>query len=261
MYKNPSGFTPPVNHSGKIWKCFNFFEFIKMLNLNSLSFVNTKEFSSNNNIEVLIKNYIKNTKKWNYFINRINPIYGNFESNILKDYIKTFEEIKSKFFMSSWYMSDYESAAMWDICLKENKHIMIQSSFDKLVKAFESNSLNSIWISTINYLDYTSTIFDNINFLSLLITKRKSFEYQNELVVITKDENVTTHPFISKKKKYNNQEDEHDLNVNINLDILIENIYLSHFIPDYESDIIESLLQKFDLQCRNRIVRGERNMF
>ncbi|CAM4294911.1 hypothetical protein BAU28_19485 [Bacillus paramycoides] len=40
-------------------------------------------------------------------------------------------------FINCWHLNEYESAAMWDLYLKSNEGIAIQTTFDKMKKSLE----------------------------------------------------------------------------------------------------------------------------
>ncbi len=126
------------------------------------------------------------------------------------DYYKTH---RKNVVISSWHINEYESFAMWQIFTQKNEGLAIQSTLGKLQKALNVDLEFEQYIGEVNYIDYKKEYipFDNAFFPFLF--KRKSFQYEREVRVIS---DVT---------KFNIEIDN-GLKIDVNLEELIEKIYI-----------------------------------
>lgn len=142
--------------------------------------------------------------------------------------------------VNCWHMNDYESAAMWKIYTSQRKGVAIQSSFSRLVKCFEKNEKDEVYIGKVKYIDYNKETFPIDNFFYPYVYKRKSFEYEQELRTAILKFPLDQHnqPYGALRGRY----------VNTDVDTLIENVYIS---PDAEAslaDKVRSTLEDHELE-------------
>jgi hypothetical protein len=150
------------------------------------------------------------------------------------DFYKTHRE---NVVISSWHINEYESFAMWQIFTQKNEGLAIQSTLGKLQKALNADVEFEQYIGEVNYIDYKKEYipFDNAFFPFLF--KRKSFQYEREVRVIS---DVT---------KFNIQIDS-GLKIDVNLDDLIEKIYIHPKSENWYKKLVMDLVSRlgFDFE-------------
>lgn len=114
------------------------------------------------------------------------PTYEEIKK-LLEDNPKYLDAYKSKrknIVISSWHANSYESYAMWQVFTKNNEGLAIQSTIGHL-KASLAEPKAYQYIGEVNYIDYKKEHipFDD-DFFPFLF-KRKSFQYEHEIRVIT----------------------------------------------------------------------------
>ncbi len=100
------------------------------------------------------------------------------------EYLDAYKNKRKNIVISSWHANPYESYAMWQVFTKNNEGLAIQSSIGSLKKALIEPRANQ-YIGEVNYIDYKK---DHIPFeddFFPFLFKRKSFQYENEVRVIT----------------------------------------------------------------------------
>jgi hypothetical protein len=139
---------------------------------------------------------------------------------------EVFDSYREKIYINCWHMNDYESFAMWKIYAQNTESIAIQSTFNRLEKCFNSNAFVNIGI--VNYIDFNSDFIPiNDGILNLFLYKTKFFQYENELRAVIHDTN------------------ENDgVLKEVNLNTLIECIYLSPNSPEWFEDLIKSVMDR-----------------
>lgn len=126
-------------------------------------------------------------------------------------------------FINCWYHSEFESEAMWKMYSVNVKNaIAIQTTYGILKKQMQEATINPI-----RYIDYSNQfVGPNEEYWC----KRKSFEYENEVRAIIYD-------FDSK--------DCLGITKVVDLSILIENVYISPYAPNWFQDIVIDLITRY----------------
>lgn len=165
------------------------------------------------------------------------------------------------YFVSSWHANDYESEAMWRIYANYNKGIALETNIDKLVKNIPDDYNNQgyshpVMFSEVSYMDYETMdeiIYKNEEsyrnfFYSDCFIKRKSFEYENEVRIVTHIEIGSRYlepiPGLP--------EIEPDIEGNVmflpfDLNNVVNRIVIAPECPNYYFDIISSICDKFNI--------------
>jgi hypothetical protein len=126
------------------------------------------------------------------------------------DYYKTHRE---KVAISSWHINEYESFAMWQIFTQNSEGLAIQSTVRRLQDALAPEKNYRLHIGEVNYIDYKKEYIPFDDLLFPFLFKRKSFQYEREIRIIT---DVT-----ETKIKLND-----GLKINVDIGQLIEKIYI-----------------------------------
>jgi len=174
---------------------------------------------------------------------------------------QAFKLLKQTTLINSWYINEYESAAMWDLYSHRYTGIAIQSNFKSLSESFKHNKDDVIWIGKVKYIYFNKECMDEWNVYEAFIIKRKSFEHEHELRAVTclpevgfgkpilgesdkLRERISPTP---KRKLDSAQLTDSGKYVHINLDALIEQVYVSPLAKPWFTEIVKSLLTKFNI--------------
>lgn len=101
------------------------------------------------------------------------------------DFLDYYKIHRQNVVISSWHINEYESFAMWQIFTQKNEGLAIQSTLGRLQEALDHEKEYEQYIGEVNYIDYKKEYipFENIFFPFLF--KRKSFQYEREVRVIS----------------------------------------------------------------------------
>ena len=150
------------------------------------------------------------------------------------DYYKTH---RKNVVISSWHINEYESFAMWQIFTQKNEGLAIQSTLGKLQKALSVDTEFEQFIGEVNYIDYKKEYipFDNTFFPFLF--KRKSFQYEREVRVI------------SDLTKFD-LEIDNGLKIDVDIEALIEKIYIHPKSENWYKKLVMDLVTRlgFDFE-------------
>lgn len=167
-------------------------------------------------------------------------------------------KLKETILISSWHENEYQSAAMWDIYGKRNAGIAIQSTYIRFAQSLAKNTADKVWIGMVKYIDPDKEWGDEWNLFEFFMRKRKSFEYERELRGITALPEIGFERVLSETDKKREKESpskkriidpseltEYGKYVSVDLDSLIEKIYVAPKSPSYLSNSVIAIAEKY----------------
>jgi len=157
------------------------------------------------------------------------------------------KEVRKDVYVNSWYLNEYESAAMWNLYLKSNEGIAIQSTYNHLKNCFKNNKKETVYIGQIKYIDYKKDIiWPNLGGYAQYMHKRKSFEHEKELrALVWKSE---PDEFLGGKPRT-----ENGIYVSANLNTLIEKIVVSPESPQWVATLVKNIVKRYGIRKRVEI--------
>jgi len=248
IYKNWSTFKKPKGNT-KIWRYLDFTKFISILESRELHFTRVDKFYDKfegSGSKPYVQKRDEGLKKLGEAIYRImKPSMSRF-----------YKEFRKFVFVNCWDIKDYESAAMWNLYLKSNEGVAIQSTFNKLKTSFKDDKENAIFIGKVKYIDYSKDFMNCKFFFEQALYKRKSFSHENELRLMTlripiklKNGKIIVYDYVSDfqvkigSPYYEGNMFENGVNIPTNLDILIEKIYVSPTAPEWFFNLVIGVLR------------------
>jgi hypothetical protein len=269
MHEYHSSFLEPVDKNVKIWRYMDFQKLMSIIDRKSLFFVKASK---------LFDPFEGSLPKFNRQIENREAVYsrtrGNFASEeqyrfFVNSYANMggYERRKPITLINSWHISEYESAAMWDLYSHRNAGAAIQSTFKRLSDCLKDNTSDTVWIGKVNYMDFEKEWLNEGNLYDAFMAKRKPFEHERELRAITslplksliksKADRIREKTNPTPKRIIDpNQVTDSGKFVPVNLDILIERIYISPLAAPWFGDLVRSLLGKFSIDP-NKIIKSD----
>jgi len=244
LYFDHPAFEKPTNEKIKIWRYMDFTKFVSLLDKKSLYFSSIARLDDpfeGSMITVDPNSLVRELDDPNLNIEKIETMLPRL-SMILKGITR----------VNCWYMNDYESSAMWKLYLKSNEGIAIQSTFKRLCDSFHVDNKNAVFVGKVKYIDYDKNNIPTESSFSPFLHKRISFQHEKELRVI-----INHIPTLLKfgikivdKKTIDIIIDilEERAYIPIDLEILIERIYISPASPSWILELTESVVKKYDLE-------------
>ena len=131
-------------------------------------------------------------------------------------------------FVNCWHENAYESDAMWMLYSKDiTNALAIRTTYEKLYHALDRDP--DIQIGRVNYIDFNKS-FSATN--SSQWYKRQSFAHEKEVRAV----------LMSQDSKYLS-----GIEVPINLNILIEKIYISPYADSWFTEIVKDIATKYGI--------------
>jgi hypothetical protein len=263
MYKPHPTFVLPENSDEKmIWRYMDLPKFINLIHKKSLFFTKTSKFSDP--YEGTIPKYNKIVRRNTYA--KIEPKFESKEQfdRFISDSPEIWGSLSTRYrelyLINSWHFNEYESAALWEL-YSTKAGIAIQSTLKGLKESFAKNFDDTIWIGAIKYIDYNRDPMNEWNILEAFVIKRPSFSHENEIRAITclPDDKVGKKVFsnsdIEREKKSPSiprvvdpvELTDNGKYVKVDLEKLINKVYVSPNAPSYFKEVVESIISKYGL--------------
>ncbi|MFB3888218.1 MAG: DUF2971 domain-containing protein [Candidatus Bathyarchaeia archaeon] len=159
-----------------------------------------------------------------------------------------FLEIRKFILLNCWNLGADESAALWKLYAKDNEGVAIQTTFRRLKASFGSEGTGAVFIGKVNYINFLIESFEEQNcFFTPFLHKMKSFEYEHEVRAISaiypediqdgSDVRLLSAPAVFETGTF----------VDVDLNALIENVYVAPTAEEWFRDLMESAIKRFDL--------------
>jgi len=150
-------------------------------------------------------------------------------------------EKRTEVAVSSWHINKDENFAMWKIYAKGSYGIALQTTYERLKRGFDVTD-KPIYIGKVIYYDEScDPIPFNKNSFVPFLRKRLVYKYENEVrccyaLSHGRDEKFT----------WQQQDVYNGVFIPVDLDTMIERIYISPYSPKWIRDIVEGINAKFN---------------
>jgi hypothetical protein len=234
MYIEHPDFEQPKNESTKVWRYMDLSKFLSLLETSSLYFTRSDKF---------IDPYEGTIPKINS--EKISTYFTEFDNAIemQNELLNLFDFNRKLTLINCWYQSEYESDAMWQ--LYSNNGIAIQTTFGKLKNSF-NDSDDKVLIGQVKYIDYNQEGMFYLNALTPFLFKRISFEHEKEIRAVIWNTHTNREP-VDEDDKVAIEIIDHGKFSNIDIETLIETIYVSPTAPSWFHKLVISILNKYKL--------------
>lgn len=258
MYKKNSDLINPKDENIKIWRYLDFAKYVSLLDKSALFFSRADKLGDpfEGSFPIINARQRKIVQE---------KLLANMPQE-LRHYLPTSESLvhslksmREFVFINCWCENKQESPAMWNLYLKNSKGIAIQSTFACLRDCFESNT-RDIYISELQYINYSNQIILENGLYSQFLYKRNSFKHEQELRAFTyiddkdgfKDGMVNIHKYSLQDisngaTNIHNLISQDGLYVIVNLNKLIQNIYIAPKSEKWFFELVESINKKYGL--------------
>lgn len=220
---------PHPSSDSRVWRYINFTEFMSILERGKLWFSNIRKFNDPYEGSIPQRNIQRE-------IQEISE-----EADIELDLAKRFHSVvtgqafpSTGGLVNCWNISEHESAALWEQYIDSSEGVAIATSVERLERAFHPEELD-LTFGKIEYIDYEKESIPRGK-LPALYHKRKSFEHEKEFrvsIVHERDDRI------SESGRY----------MEVDLDILLDEVYLSPTAAEWFYDQVERVLDTYDVNC------------
>lgn len=246
MYLDNSNLSKPYDNDIKIWRYLDIPKFLSMIDKRALFFSRAEYLGDP--FEGLIP-LSKDQINLNTYFGRVSDVMYSDDGSAHEWYSDHYL-FRNTAYVCCFHMNPVESVAMWKIYANDNKGIAIQSTFNRLCNCFHVDHENTEYIGEVKYCDYSQDSSDTIDVLKWanlpLLHKRNYYDYERELRAIIPFP-MCVFPKGGELTKEILDTFPKGILIPVDLDILIEKIYLAPSSPSWIEDLLNSILKKYEV--------------
>lgn len=233
----------------KLWRYMSFAKFVELLRTKNLSLPSAMMFEDPyegacgkaKNTDLLVE-YLSDIVDDRMHEKRDLQIEHDAVKKIISQAHKYYNDLgaSNKYFtfISCWHENETESEAMWKLYTqKQPEGVAIQTTFGALKQAINDPDVQ---IGRVSYVDYDETFFTSDSYFWY---KRKSFEHEREVraMVIADDD-------LRKKMVEDYKRGTIVVNLPVDLEVLIQNVYVSPYADVWFRDLVADELKQCNLE-------------
>jgi hypothetical protein len=143
-------------------------------------------------------------------------------------------------FLNCWHESEVESAAMWSIYDAADRGVAVQTTYGSIKSSITSD--RSIYGGKVIYVDHSKKFIPEGNMYLPYLHKRLSFEHEKEWRLIASwAAGISERDEHGKAVKWGPDEPPKALHISVDLQNLIQRIYVSPNAPDWFLEVVTLL--------------------
>jgi hypothetical protein len=283
MYKPSLGFEQPKNQAVKVWRYMDFTKFVSMIESGCLFFSRADRAGDAFEGSWPQINIRLREQMWQNIMDKMDrrlsdgPDPSEFglasRAQLKERFPRLFREIFSlrlleikmhlkQVFINCWHMNNHESAAMWKLYVRSNEGIAVQSSYKHLRDSIIDDQ--KVHLGVVQYIDYEKErVPAGANFF---VYKRKSFEHEREVraVVFKRPylkirslsekeleywiEKAESGQLLESDKQFLGMELGYGLKIRVDMNKLVERIYVAPTAPEWFADLVRALVRKYGFE-------------
>jgi hypothetical protein len=155
----------------------------------------------------------------------------------IENNLKIFRASRTSVFASCWHMNDDESAGMWSQYIKSGEGLAVRTNFERLTHSISAAS-PIVSGAIVQYIDFETHPTTDYNVVVWGVLKRASFSHEREFRLVSLQPPGPT-----------------GIHVPVQVQDLIEKVYVAPTTPDWMFELIKSLLIRYELDIE--VVRSE----
>lgn len=233
MYKSHKYFPLELNDDTKIWRYIDFTKFVSLIDSKKLYFSRADRLGDKfegSFTKLNVKNRPQLYKDAPLLAQNLGSIHKNLGKLI---------------YLNCWNIRSIESAAMWDIYTKYGYGIAIQSTIGRFKKCFDKAD-EQLTISKIKYINYKDFFIPEGNVFAPFFHKRKSYSHERELrAAFMLNSHIAGIGDMSLETPLG-------IYVPVDIQLLIKRIYLAPGSSSWFSQLINSILDKYEYKFKVR---------
>jgi len=212
----------------QIWRYLDLKKFISLLEEKALYFVSIKNLRRFDKFEGTVPEGAKRM-----------AFEKMGDSKLVEDGANDFKRFADNYYINCWHKNEFESAAMWKLYARDDEGIAIQSTTERLKVALPDSYKNCIiHIDDVEYTNYEMTrVSPKLH--NIIYGKTKFYEYEKELRAY-----FSIYPLKSDPKGV---ESDCGYYVPVDLEVLIQKIYVSPFSDDWFIDLVRKILKRYNI--------------
>lgn len=226
-------FKQPESNTIKLWRYMDFTKFVALISSGQLFLCRSDKFRDPYEGSFPIKNRQEDA----VVFSEVPPEH---RENLAQQLYGHSKWTRQWTYISCWHINEFESAAMWDLYTKTEEAIAIETTYELLGSCMPDNS----FLGLVEYINYNTDMIPVNNVFHPFMFKRKSFEHEKEARVLMQELPMSDGTF-----DYKIQNEKFGINIDINLNTLIQKIYIAPNAASWFTDLVKEITNKYSIKA------------
>jgi hypothetical protein len=241
-----------VPDSKKIWRYYSTSKFLSLIETDSLFLSRIDQFDDPFEGYAPVQNLKKEADNQQNLKENLDKLYSQTSAgeypedrNAGEKVSQVYEMIRSNSLASCWCMAESDSLVMWNSYIPSGDGVAISTTFGNLKSAIRNGEDFDYYAGEVNYYDYFGDFLGTTNYFDYVMSKPKQYEFEKELrLLMWWPEHGDTDPDIGPNGVLVDRDPAPEgKSFEININQLIDEVYLSPFSPPWQSvNVWENLL-------------------
>jgi hypothetical protein len=273
---------PSFNRPGlqtRLWRYMDLPKFLSLLTGRQLWLVSAEVLARDDPHEATLSNTQFMHRAWkdheevpDYFMKQIITHYSKGTDGTAKSAFRMFameqEQIshmtlagRRSYFVNCWHAAPHESVAMWKIYASPGLGLAIVSNGARLAESLRNTDVE-LHLGSIRYFDESKDQVNWSNGFNVVMAKRSPFSYEEEVRLVYWDTSDMFDPLAN--DKWNDESLRFDdivplpeltkegMAIQCDLDALIQEVVVSPSAPQWYTDTVRQVCERFDLRASVR---------
>jgi hypothetical protein len=229
-------FPHPDDKGALIWRYMDFVKYVSMLEHNGLYMCRSDLLGDP--FEGSVSQLNVEAERFFFLGGHMPGLNKEVAEGVLARYSNVRRSFRKLIYLNCWYLSPFESAAMWGLYARTAEAIAIQSNFTNLFNCLPE----SHYVGLVKYADYKLEALRSGNLLFPFLYKRKSYEHEHELRVV--------HLLLPEQgQDFFERDTPTGIWTSVNLSQLIARIYVSPSSPQWFRELVQNVSKKYGLSA------------
>ncbi len=238
MYEAHDLFLQPESEDVRVWRYMDFTKLVSLIDSRCLYFARADKLGDPFEGSWPKMNVVAREAEYQHLLSRLLPEHLPIYKEGI-DSLKRYRRWRHCYAINCWHMNEHESAAMWNIYLKSDTGIAIQSTYKKLRDAIIADE--RVYLGLVNYIDYEHEQIEVAdNYFSPFLFKRKSFEHEKEVRALIERSPTEWNDIDGYQDTIAN-----GVKIGVDIEMLIENIYVSPSAPEWFSELVRTVVDRY----------------
>jgi hypothetical protein len=156
---------------------------------------------------------------------------------------QVYRENQNTTFVCCWHANEQESEAMWRLYCGKGNGVAIQTTYERLVDAIESQF--DVYVGCVKYIDYEREWFPDANAFHPVMHKRLAFAHESEVRLVSSPSDYRAMP-----------PEQKPMSISIPWDSskMIQRVYVDPYAPEYFFEVVQSIVRAMEPSLSSRLV-------
>lgn len=226
---------PDIGDATSLWRYVDLYRYLDLLQTAELHLTRADQMED----------------RWEGAYSKVNvatrpDLYGEHWDRMSQSMPFIYQHARTHTYMNCWFMGETQSYAMWKLYDAAGKGVAVRTTAARLKEALIGEHRPPLAGAKVKYVNYDETFIPEGNMFFPYVHKRSSFEFECEYRLLAmwspKSLEVDEHNTVVRSEP---DEPPPFLREQVNLEVLIERVYVSPDAPDWVARVVQEVTARY----------------